>query len=320
METKIKPSFNFDDFYSSVKQYLNNGIPNVHLSKGCIGELCVFQEDEGRCSAIINLWQLDFNDFLGLRNEFKRLGASNVFIAETMDYESNFICNGICSEGDTRTITVEFTIEKVCDEVKLARSKAYRDMWKAIYHAARGESFLYKQGDDDKAIYIVKYILKAVNTKVNGREIDLNDVIKMVELAIDLTRPEIGDKPPTRSELRRFEIEQNAKMFADYELDLFKSKDTATPRQIWQLYHRAMRLQRAGVFGSKSLFFCFHNSIDYGHIGRMTDASLRIFYPQLVTNDLSKSAERRILLQIKSNLIKNQNYSAATSFEDELPF
>ena len=207
-----------------IKQYLNNGIPDVHLSKGCIGELCVYSEDGSKCAVIINLWQSEFNDFLGLRNEFKRLGASDIYITQTMDDESDCICNGIYEHDDVRTITVEFSLGNLKRNI---RSKAFRDLWDMAYRMARTERFKeYAHGM--KEIYPVKNMLKVIHTFMNDHSVDLGDVIDIVDQAIDASMHDMYIWRPTRSELRRFELEREAKGFTTTE-ELLNSLDEFCP-------------------------------------------------------------------------------------------
>lgn len=98
-----------DLIYTKTKQYLNNGIADVHLSKGCIGELCLIDKGPEYFSAVINVWQKSYSDFAELREVFKLHGAKNVCISQTLDDESNFITNGFC-EDTGREIIVGFKI------------------------------------------------------------------------------------------------------------------------------------------------------------------------------------------------------------------
>jgi len=111
-EVKTETS-TIDTIYKKVKQYLNNGIPDVHLSKGCIGELAVLAEYEHNPDAlyaIIYIWQSEFNDFAKLREEFKRHGAEHVSISHTIDDEDNFVVDGV-DESCARQILVDFRIK-----------------------------------------------------------------------------------------------------------------------------------------------------------------------------------------------------------------
>lgn len=112
MSTEIKTEASkVEMFFQKVKQYLNNGIPDVHLSKGCIGELAILAEHEhnrGSFYAIIYIWQPEFNDFAQLREVFKRYGAKYISIHQTLDDEDNYIVGGIDQGTNARQISVEF--------------------------------------------------------------------------------------------------------------------------------------------------------------------------------------------------------------------
>ena len=325
---QVKQEFNLDEFYLNVKQYLNNGIPNVHLSKGCIGELCVFEEENGKGTALIHIWQSEFNDFLGLRNEFKRLGASSIYITHTLDDEFNFICNGICEEDGVRTITVGFAIEQNCEAHRVARSKAYRDFWNMAYHAARSDQSPRLDAND----HMVKHMIKAAHTCINEHVVDLGDAMEMVEEAIGLTKSESDAKPLTCSELRRLALKQaadnKAVWITEYKKTLGNINITVTPQQIWKIFYRAHRLVRAGCEDATSLCYSIDNLTSDNYFSDMLSCVCGIFFPRVIR---SASDIHRSHFRLSNDAIEkvwNADISCLPSVEkndvydyaDEIPF
>ncbi|MGR6780671.1 hypothetical protein ACU5B6_25260 [Moritella viscosa] len=328
---QVKQEFNFDEFYLNVKQYLNNGIPNVHLSKGCIGELCVFKEDNGKGTALIHLWQSEFNDFLGLRNEFKRLGASRIYITHTLDDEFNFICNGICEEDDVRTITVGFSLEQNCEALRVARSKAYRAFWDMAYRIARTDFSHEKKGHDTNVLYLVRIILKATHTSVNKHAVDLGDAIKMVEQAMYIPGP--LTRHLTLSELRRSELKQaadnKAEWITEYKKTLGNINITATPQQMWKTFYRGHRLGRAGCEEATSLWYSIDSVIVNNYFSNMLSCVSNIFFPRLTRSasdihrsqfKLSHDAIEKFFNAGPDCLPSFEKKSDVYDYEDEVPF
>ncbi|MCJ8348281.1 hypothetical protein [Moritella sp.] len=327
---QVKQEFNFHEFYLNVKQYLNNGIPNVHLSKGCIGELCVFEEDNGKGTALIHLWQSEFNDFLGLRNEFKRLGASKIHIYETMDDESVSICNGVDADGLGRSITVEFAIEQNCEAFRTARSKAYRDIWDMVYRVARTEKNNDKNHKGENALHLVNLILRATRKSINENGVNIDDVISMIEKTVDIY---LQDRTfPTLSELRRFELKKDADdkamWITEYkktlaELSCYathtyeKKKYFSTPLQVWKAYYRAQRLCHVGCEDARALFHSINDETADKYFSKMLDCVVEITHPMV---SISKSAIRRSALLATRSKQAIASYAAGSFDEDEIPF
>jgi hypothetical protein len=227
-------------------------------------------------------------------------------------FEYEDTCLDMYFQGETRVINTE-------------RSKAYRDMWKVVYNIARAESFRNKYGHDTSTIYLLKYILKAANTKVNGHAIDLGDVIKMVELAIESTQPEVAEKPPTQSVLRRFELEQHAKILAKEtemvtafgEL-LLKSKRAASPQQSWKLFYRAQRVGKTWKHHAYWLVNSELHLVDHAYISEMKKCVTNIIYPKWI---ISKIGTRLCQLKLKSNNpLVLYTGDVADLIDDEIPF
>lgn len=315
------------EFYLNVKQYLNNGIPNVHLSKGCVGELAIFEEDNGKGMALIYLWQPEFNDFLGLRNEFKRLGASKIHIYETMDDESVSICNGACSEGNGRSITVEFAIEKNCEAFRAERSKAYRDLWDMVYRVARTEKNNDKNYKGENALHLVNLILRATRKSINESGVNIDDVILMIEKTVDISMP--VRKLPTLSELRRYELKQEADKAAWTAEYNKKNKHFSTAQQVWKAFYRANRIRhKTGKNEALELFYgALYDQIGI-HVsdpaGRMLECVLDILYPSIT---MTESEIHRLACKNVDDFINGLNVTdfalppiSPTLFDEGLPF
>ena len=96
--------------------------------------------------------------------------------------------------------------------------KTYRDFWTFVYRIARTERRHLKKYEGLNVLYLVKYILKTVSHSINKSALDLEGSLRVIEAAIDACEP--GMKPPTLSELRRFELQNNTSY-----LDLIESDE-----------------------------------------------------------------------------------------------
>jgi len=324
---QVKQEFNFDEFYLNVKQYLNNGIPNVHLSKGCIGELCIFEENEGKGMAIIYLWQPEFNDFLGLRNEFKRLGASKIHIYETMDDESVSICNGVNADGLGRSITVEFVIEQHCEALRVARSKAYRDIWDMVYRVARTEKYNDKNNKGENTLLLVNLILRATRKSITENAVNIDDVILMIEKTVDISLQDAT--LPTLSELRRFELKQEVDKAAWTTEYNKKNKHFSTAQQVWKAFYRANRIRhKTECVEDISLFYkAINEQADIAAsapAGKMVVCVLDIFYP---LKTMTESEIHRLACKNVDDFINGLNVTdfalspfSPAPFDEDCPF
>ena len=88
------------------------------------------------------------------------------------------------------------------------RSKAYRDIWDMVYRVARTDKYHVQYTKGINTLYIVKYILKIVRNSINEYAVDIDDIIRIVEQAVDAYQPDM--KQPTLSELRRAELDDIA--------------------------------------------------------------------------------------------------------------
>ncbi|SGZ09049.1 Putative uncharacterized protein [Moritella viscosa] len=207
------------------------------------------------------------------------------------------------------------------------RSKVYRDIWDMVYRVARTEKYHDNNYKGENALYLVKLILKATRKSINESAVNLDDVILMIERTVDIS---LQNKTlPTLSELRRLELEQNAKneakrfaeeteLVAVFEVLLLKSKRATSAQQTWTLFYRAQRLAKSWRHHGYWLIHSDRNAVKSSYISEMKKCVTDIIYPKWV---ISKIGTRLCQLKLKSNNpLVLYTGNVADLIDDELPF
>jgi len=203
--------------------------------------------------------------------------------------------------------------------VTTSRSEAYRDLWDMVYRVARTEK--YNKGEN--ALHLVNLILRATRKSINESAVNIDDVILMIEKTVDIS---LQDKKfRTQSELRRFELEQDAKrlaketeMVAAFEELLLKSKSATSPLQTWKLFYRAQRVGKSWRHHGYWLINSDRNLVGQAYISEMKKCVMDIFYQRWV---ISKIGTRLCQLKLKStNPLVPYTGNVADLIDDDLPF